>query len=185
MAGTLVKISSKTGSNFRECNPSNTVLNLQSVTRVILGSCAHQNQRGCQSYKEICHDLTAIEISKRVSLQDQGWRISMYWAASSHLSPFNWANRCEENNDLATLPCKTLLLKVLGIGLLAMWGEALALSVFPIYSRLSISSDRGTGRHSATNGGVEKPQMCSEALWSYNANEAQNQSGRCFSPETP
>lgn len=108
----------------------------------------------------------------------------MYWATSSHLSPFSWANRCEENNDLATSPYKTLLLKVLETALLAIWGEAIpscSLSAFLIYSRLNISWDRGTDRHSATNGGAEQPQMRSEALWSYNANEAQNQSGRCFS----
>lgn len=35
---------------------------------VILASCAHQDQLGFQSYKEICNDLTAIEVGKRHSL---------------------------------------------------------------------------------------------------------------------
>lgn len=66
-----LKISSKTGSNLRECDAvleHHPAKPRESVTTVILSSCAHQDQLGCQSYKEICNDLTAIEVSKRNSL---------------------------------------------------------------------------------------------------------------------
>lgn len=74
-------------------------------------------------------------------------------------------------------------------GLPAIWGEAIAScppSVFPLYPCLSISSDGYARRHSATDGGAEQPQMCSEASWSCDANEVVwNRSGRCLSPDTP
>lgn len=85
------KSAARTEATEESAIPSDAVLEhhpanpTESVTMVILGSCAHQDQLGRQPYKEVCNDLTAIEVSKRNSLFARPGRESSI-AQSSQLS---------------------------------------------------------------------------------------------------